>query len=68
MTTTIPTGRRLRVGQPETVVLVVLLLLASGRWIADALDQASVQTWSTIFVAIVVQSVPFLAVGCSCRL
>ena len=51
------------VGQAEVVALVVLTILLSGRWLVDILDAPSLQTWSTIFLAIVIQSVPFLVVG-----
>jgi hypothetical protein len=60
--TTTPT-RRPAIGQPELVAVGVLVVLFSGRWIAPLLDVPTLQTWSTIFVAIVVQSVPFLVVG-----
>lgn len=51
------------VGQAEIVALGVVVLLIAGRWLAPLLDHPSLQTWSTIFVAIVVQSVPFLVMG-----
>ena len=55
--------RRKAFGQPEIVGLVILALLLGGRWIAPHLDIPTLQTWSTIFVAIVIQSVPFLVAG-----
>lgn len=55
--------RRPPVGQVEVAALAILVVLVSGRWIAPLLDQPSLATWSTIFVAIVVQSTPFLVVG-----
>lgn len=63
MPPTSSTARRPAVGQPELVALGVLAVLVSGRWIAPHLDLPTLQTWSTIFVAIVIQSVPFLVVG-----
>lgn len=51
------------VGQTEVVALAILAVLASGRWLVPLLDHPSLSTWSTIFVAIVVQSTPFLVVG-----
>jgi uncharacterized membrane protein YraQ (UPF0718 family) len=63
VTTTQATGRRTPVGQAELVAILVLGVILGGRWIAPALDQPTLQTWSTIFVAIVVQSVPFLVGG-----
>ncbi|WP_307828044.1 permease [Nocardioides sp. SYSU D00038] len=41
----------------------LLGVMLAGSWIAPRLEVASLQTWSTIFVAIVVQSVPFLVAG-----
>jgi uncharacterized membrane protein YraQ (UPF0718 family) len=63
MSQTSTTTRRAPVGQPELVALGVLAILLGGRWLAPLLDVPTLQTWSTIFVAIVVQSVPFLVVG-----
>ena len=63
MTETSTPTRRPGIGQPEFVAIGVLTLLVSGRWLAPQLDFPTLQTWSTIFVAIVVQSVPFLVVG-----
>lgn len=56
-------ARRRAIGQPEIVALGVLAVLLGGRWIAPLLDVPTLQTWSTIFVAIVIQSVPFLVAG-----
>lgn len=56
-------GLRSWFGQTEAVALAVLVILVSGRWLVDVLDAPSLQTWSTIFLAIVIQSVPFLMVG-----
>ena len=59
-----PTDTRRRpVGQAEVVAFVVLAVLLSGRWLVPLLDHPSLATWSTIFVAIVIQSTPFLVVG-----
>ncbi|WP_370246569.1 permease [Nocardioides sp.] len=55
-------GPRL-LGQMELVALTLLALLVAGRWIAPLLDAPAVSTWGTIFVAIVVQSTPFLVGG-----
>ncbi|MCF2530595.1 permease [Yinghuangia sp. KLBMP8922] len=54
---------RLRLGQLELFVLGLLLLLVGQSWIADRLDARAVQTWSTVFVAIAVQALPFLVLG-----
>nr|NYG09818.1 hypothetical protein [Nocardioides lianchengensis] len=55
--------RRRAIGQPEVVgVLLLAALLAQGR-LADTLDNEALGTWCTIFVAVVVQSTPFLLGG-----
>jgi uncharacterized protein len=61
-TTTPPTGRR-GVGQTELVTAAVLAVLLGQRWLVPLLDGEAIQTWSTIFVAIVIQSTPFLVGG-----
>lgn len=58
-----PDTRRRPVGQVEVVALVILAVLISGRWLVPLLDHPSLATWSTIFVAIVIQSTPFLVMG-----
>ncbi|MEI5676314.1 MULTISPECIES: permease [unclassified Nocardioides] len=59
---TLSTSRR-AIGQPEVVgVLLLAALLAQGR-LADTLDNEALGTWCTIFVAVVVQSTPFLLGG-----
>jgi len=50
-------------GQTEVVALGLLVVVLLGRWIAPLLDSASLSTWSTIFLAIVIQSTPFLMFG-----
>jgi uncharacterized protein len=47
---------------PVVVGLVVLAALAQP-WLSAALDIPAVANWSTIFVAVVVQAVPFLVLG-----
>lgn len=63
MSSTAVDPKRPVVGQPEVVGLIVLAVLLGGRWLIPLLNQPSLQTWSTIFVAIVIQSVPFLVMG-----
>ena len=63
MSTTTATERRTGIGQTELVAVALLAVLLSGRWIAPLLDHPSISTWGTIFMAIVVQSTPFLVVG-----
>lgn len=55
--------RRPGIGQPQVVAVGVLAVLLGQRWIVPLLDAESIGTWSTIFVAIVIQSVPFLLGG-----
>jgi uncharacterized membrane protein YraQ (UPF0718 family) len=57
------TGLRSWVVQPELVAVGVMAILLCSRWIVPALERPSLQTWSTIFLAVVIQSVPFLIVG-----
>jgi uncharacterized membrane protein YraQ (UPF0718 family) len=56
-------SRRRPIGQAEVVALAILAILVGGRWLVPLLDHPSLATWSTIFVAIVIQSTPFLVVG-----
>lgn len=53
----------LRPGQTEIVAVLLLAVLLSQRWLLPLLDHDLFNTWGTIFVAIVVQSVPFLLGG-----
>lgn len=64
-TTAAPPARRsvLHRRQPELVAAALVATMLAGRWIAPLLDGPQITTWSTIFVAIVVQSTPFLVVG-----
>ncbi len=54
-------------GRPSLQVVLVFgvlaALVASQQWLVPRLDDPALATWSTIFVAIVVQSVPFLVGG-----
>lgn len=46
------------------LVLATLIVVASSQqWLLPRLDQPALATWGTIFVAIVVQSIPFLVGG-----
>lgn len=62
MSTTQAEHRR-AIGQTEVVAVAILLVLLGGRWLVPLLDAPSLTTWGTIFVAIVIQSTPFLVVG-----
>lgn len=50
-------------GQPELVVLGLLVLLLAQGWITGMLDAPAVRAWAAMFVAVVVQSLPFLVFG-----
>lgn len=63
MSSTTVDRRRSFVGQTEIVTLGVFAVLLSQRWLIPLLDDDRIRSWSTIFVAIVVQSVPFLVLG-----
>lgn len=56
-------GPRTAPVQVYVVFAVLAALVASQQWLVDRLDHPAVATWSTIFVAIVVQSIPFLVGG-----
>lgn len=51
------------IGAGEVLVVGLLLLALLQRPLADVLDQPRLQTWSTIFVSITVQAIPFLVLG-----
>ena len=57
-----PPRRRL-VGQSESVILGLAALMLSSRWLVQLLGAPALRTWSAMFVAIVVQSTPFLVMG-----
>lgn len=68
MTETLNDGKRgvrrsPRVGQVQVVLGLLALLAVGQRWLIPQLDHPAVATWSTIFVAIVIQSTPFLVGG-----
>ncbi|GAB3026591.1 permease [Nocardioides flavus (ex Wang et al. 2016)] len=49
--------------QVYVVFAVLGALVVSQQWLVPRLDSPALATWSTIFVAIVVQSIPFLVGG-----
>jgi uncharacterized protein len=52
-----------RIGSVEILaVLLVLLVLFRGP-VADAISNPRLQTWTTVFVSVMVQAVPFLVFG-----
>jgi len=50
-------------GQFEAAVIAILLAVSLGGLLTPALDRPLVSTWGTVFIAIVVQSTPFLLAG-----
>lgn len=52
-----------RFGQAEVVLTVVLALILGHRLLIPLLDSPALRTWSAIFMAIVIQSTPFLILG-----
>jgi uncharacterized membrane protein YraQ (UPF0718 family) len=52
-----------RVGSPVVLTLVVLVAVALQGPIRGALSAPVVQAWMTVFVAVVVQALPFLVLG-----
>src|SRR5919199_2609156 len=45
------------------VVLLVVVALGTRGMLGGSLDPVALRTWTTVFVAIVVQALPFLALG-----
>jgi len=52
-----------RMGSVEGVALVLLLLIMFRFQLVDALSIPSLQTWTTVFVSVLVQAMPFLVFG-----
>jgi hypothetical protein len=44
----------------------VLIALSTRGMLAGSLDPVALRTWTTVFVAIVVQALPFLVLGSCC--
>jgi uncharacterized membrane protein YraQ (UPF0718 family) len=55
-------GRR-RVLDARLIVLLLLVALGSRGLLGGSLDHLALRTWATVFVAITVQALPFLALG-----
>ena len=64
-TSTTPTSHetRWRPGGVEILVAVLLLLLLGQRWLTGLFSSPAWQAGATVFVAIVVQALPFLVLG-----
>jgi len=48
---------------PRLVVLLLIIALGSRGLLGGSLDHVALRTWATVFVAITVQSLPFLVLG-----
>ena len=57
-----PAGRR-RILDGRLVVLLLLIALGSRGLLGSSLDHLAMRTWATVFIAITVQALPFLALG-----
>jgi len=55
-------GERRRV-DGRLVVLLVVIALSTRGLLRGSLDPVALRTWTTVFVAIVIQALPFLALG-----
>jgi uncharacterized membrane protein YraQ (UPF0718 family) len=58
-----PTGPQRRVTSPLVLTLVLLLLVTFQAPVRRALSAPVMQSWTTVFVAVVVQALPFLVLG-----
>ncbi len=58
-----PGETRWRPGGVELLVVILLLLLLGQRWLTGLLSSPAWQAGATVFVAIVVQALPFLVLG-----
>jgi uncharacterized membrane protein YraQ (UPF0718 family) len=56
-------GRAARLLDARLLLLLVLVAFGSRGLLAELLDGPAVATWSTIFVSITVQALPFLVLG-----
>ncbi|MEO3924904.1 permease [Micromonosporaceae bacterium B7E4] len=52
-----------RVGSVEILALLLILLVVFSGPVASALSTPRLQTWTTVFVSVMVQAVPFLVFG-----
>lgn len=54
---------RRRILDARLIVLLLLIALGSRGLLGGSLDHLALRTWATVFVAITVQALPFLALG-----
>lgn len=60
-----PSAPAARRGLPslELLALVLVAAVLARPWVAGLLDRPALQTWSTVFVSITIQALPFLVLG-----
>jgi uncharacterized protein len=58
-----PGGPRGRVGSVEVLAALLVLLVVFRGFLASLVSGARLQTWTTVFVSVMVQAVPFLVFG-----
>ncbi|XVV01203.1 permease [Actinosynnema sp. CA-248983] len=63
MTTAPPAVRTNRLGSVEVLAGLLLLVLIARTTVPDLFRAPVIQTWTTVFVSIVLQALPFLAFG-----
>ena len=63
MTSTLAPAAPRRRMDGRLVVLLVVIALSTRGLLRGSLDPVALRTWTTVFVAIVVQALPFLALG-----
>jgi uncharacterized protein len=56
-------GRRTRIDSVEVLAAALLLLALFGHSIGGLMSGARMQTWTTVFVSVLIQAVPFLVFG-----
>ncbi|TDC32992.1 permease, partial [Micromonospora sp. 15K316] len=54
---------RERIGSVEILTVLLLLLLVMSERLTDLLAAPALATWTTVFVSVMVQAVPFLVFG-----
>lgn len=57
-----PTGGR-RIGSVEILAVLLVLLVVFRNPLAELISAPRLQTWTTVFVSVLVQAVPFLVFG-----
>ncbi|RSN26773.1 hypothetical protein DMC61_25220 [Amycolatopsis sp. WAC 04169] len=63
MTATSAPARRRRIGSLQVLCAVVLVALLAQEYLLKVFDVPALRTGSTVFVAVVVQALPFLVLG-----